>query len=71
MANIHPIMASEATAAKLLELSRGQFKYLVDTGALHRGCEIAKGIVRWDVQELRQIARGERVEGMGDVDWGG
>lgn len=69
MASIQPIMASEATAAKLLELSAGQFKQLVDTGVLPRGREICRGIVRWDVEELRRIARGDMAECMSDVDW--
>lgn len=71
MADLQPIMVSEGTAAKLLDLTRTEFKRLVEGGALPGGREIAPGFLRWDVQELRRIARGEAIDGMGDVDWGG
>lgn len=70
MANMQPIMVSQDSAARLMELTRSEFKSLVESGALPRGREIAPGITRWCVQELRRIASGDLVEGMGDVDWG-
>ncbi len=69
MASVQPIMVSEATAAKMLELSPQTFRNLTVTGALPKGRQIAPGLWRWDVDTLRSIARGDRVEGMGDVDW--
>lgn len=69
MAKVDPIMVSEATAAKMLELSPQMFRDLTRTGVLPKGREIVPGLMRWDVELLRSIARGERVEGMGDVDW--
>lgn len=70
MANMQPIMVSEASAAKLMDMTRSQFQSLVAVGSLPRGREIAPGIIRWNVQELRRIASGDLVEGMGDVEWG-
>ena len=54
-----PLFASEATAAKLLDMPRSNFRALVDAGALPRGREIAPGIVRWRVKDLEAIVTGE------------
>lgn len=70
MADMQQIMASEARAAKLMDLTRSEFKSLVEVGSLPPGREIAPGIVRWNVQELRRIASGDQIEGMQDVEWG-
>ncbi len=69
MANFAPILANETTAARLLDLKPGEFRSLVDSGHLPRGREIAPGLVRWPVEDLRRIACGEASEGMGDVSW--
>lgn len=69
MAEFQPIMATRNTAAKLLDMTPREFDRLTEAGTLPRGREIAPGIVRWDVQELRRMARGDLIEGMGDVDW--
>ena len=69
MASVQPIMVSEAKAAKLLDLSARDFARLTAEGALPKGREIAPGLVRWDVEGLRRIARGEAIDGMSDVDW--
>jgi len=50
-----PIFASERTAAKLLDMSVAEFQRLVSEGALPG----AGPLDRWDVEELRRIARGE------------
>lgn len=71
MASVQPIMVSAATAAKMLDLPFSEFKRLVAQGVLPRGREIAAGIIRYDVDSLRAISRGERIDGMGDVDWSG
>jgi len=64
-----PIFASECAAAKLLDMKLAEFRALVDAGHLPRGREIAPGVVRWPVDDLRRIATGNAVEGMGDVQW--
>lgn len=69
MAHVAPILANETTAARLLDLKPCEFRSLVDAGHLPRGKEIAPGLVRWPVDDLRRIATGEASEGMGDVQW--
>lgn len=69
MANLAPILANETTAARLLDLKPGEFRLLVEAGHLPRGKEIAPGLVRWPVDDLRRIGTGEASEGMGDVKW--
>lgn len=54
-----PILASEVTAAKLLDMQRAQFRALVEAGALPRGQEIAPGVVRWRVADLDAIVTGQ------------
>ncbi|MFT6426200.1 MAG: hypothetical protein ACJAYH_000387 [Celeribacter sp.] len=55
-------MASETTAARLLDLEAKQFRSLVDQGYLPNGHEIAPGVVRWDTEMLKQISNGEAGE---------
>ena len=69
MAQLAPIFASEASAARLLDLKPAEFRALVEAGHLPRGREIVPGIVRWPVEDLKRIASGEAVDGMGDVQW--
>ena len=64
-----PLFASERSAARLLDMTPADFRELVDAGHLPRGREIAPGMVRWDVEDLRRVMRGEAVDGMGDVKW--
>lgn len=64
-----PIFASEDKAARLLDMRPADFRALVDAGHFPRGREIAPGVVRWEVDMLRRIGRGEAVDGMGDVQW--
>lgn len=64
-----PILASEATAARLLGLKLTEFRALVQAGHLPRGREVAPGVTRWVVDDLRGIAGGDASEGMGDVNW--
>jgi hypothetical protein len=64
-----PDLASEATAARLLDLKPVEFRALVEAGHLPRGREIAPGIVRWLVDDLRRIASSGAMEGMEDVQW--
>lgn len=69
MSRIPPLLATEATAAKLLDMRSSEFRRLVDQGHLPRGREIAPGLVRWPVDELVRIATGAAADGMGDVQW--
>lgn len=69
MAALQPILATEATAAKLLDLSLDDFRRFVDAGHLPRGREIAPGLVRWPVEDFRRIAAGRAVDGMEGVEW--
>lgn len=69
MASLQPILATEATAAKLLDLSLDDFRRLVEAGHLPRGREIAPGLVRWPVDELRRITDGRAADGMEGVKW--
>lgn len=64
-----PILASEPTAAKLLDMKLSEFHDLVERGLLPRGREIAPGFRRWAVDELIRIAKGDATDGMGDVQW--
>lgn len=58
-----PLFASETRAAQLLDMKPTEFRSLVEAGCLPRGREIAPGYVRWAVDDLRMIARGEAIEG--------
>lgn len=69
MQNGTPILASETTAARLLDMKPAEFRALVEAGHLPRGREIACGMIRWPVDDLYRIAKGEASEGMGDVQW--
>lgn len=62
-----PIFASEATAAKLLDMKPAEFRDLVSKGHLPRGREIVPGVVRWPVDDLRKIASGQAIDG--GIDW--
>ena len=64
-----PLFASETNAARLLDMKPAEFRALVEAGHFPRGREIAPGMVRWPVDELRLIATGEAAEGLGDVQW--
>lgn len=62
-----PILASEARAARLLDMKLTQFRSLVEAGHLPRGREIAPGVLRWVTDDLRKIASGEAIEG--GIEW--
>ena len=69
MSQLAPILAAEATAAKLLDLKASEFRRLVEAGHIPNGREIAPGLVRWSVDDLRQISNGAAVDGMNEVKW--
>ncbi|SLN38833.1 hypothetical protein PEL8287_01894 [Roseovarius litorisediminis] len=64
-----PIMASETTAARLLDLRTTEFKALVDEGHLPPGHEIAPGVVRWDIEVLKRISVGDVTELWDQIQW--
>lgn len=55
MTRLTPLFASEATAAKLLDMPRADFRDLVSKGALPAPTRFD----RWDVAELQAIMRGQ------------
>ena len=63
-----PLFANESTAARLLDMKPAEFRSLVEGGHLPRARDLG-GLKRWDVEELRRIAKGEAAEGLGDVAW--
>ncbi|MFN3823597.1 MAG: hypothetical protein ACK4RN_06420 [Pseudorhodobacter sp.] len=69
MTHSAPILASETSAAKLLDMKLAEFRSLVEAGHLPRGREIAPGVLRWVTDDLRRIASGDASDGMGDVQW--
>lgn len=62
-----PILADEKTAAKLLCLPPRAFRDLVAQGHLPPPRDLG-GFERWDVDDLRRIARGEAMED-GGMTW--
>lgn len=63
------LFASESKAARLMDLKPAEFRALVEAGHLPRGREIAPGLIRWPVDDLRRIASGEASDSLGDVRW--
>lgn len=57
--HVAPILASESTAAALLDMKPAEFRALVERGHLPKGKEIAPGFIRWDAEMLRSLARGD------------
>lgn len=62
-----PLLASEKTAAELLDMKPAEFRALVRSGHLPPGREIAPGLERWDAEALRSVGRGDAIEG--GIDW--
>lgn len=52
-----PLFASERTAARLLDMKPGEFRELVQKGALPPPCRHG----RWDVEHLAAIMRGKMI----------
>lgn len=63
-----PIFVGEKTAALLFDMKTAQFRSLVDGGQLPRPKWIGE-FERWDTRDLRRIASGEAIEGLGEVQW--
>lgn len=58
-ARLTPLAADERSAAQLMDMAPAMFLDLVDRGHLPEGKELAPGVRRWDVEELRKLAKGE------------
>ncbi len=67
MTILTPIFANEATAAKLLDMPLAEFRAHVQSANLPRGKEIVPGALRWSVEDLRKIARGDAIDG--GIEW--
>lgn len=57
-----PILASEKTAAALLDMKPSEFRSLVESGALPPP-ENFHGFQRWRVSDLEAIASGDALDG--------
>lgn len=67
MKYVQPRLASEKTAAKILDMTPGEFRGLVDGGHLPGPRDLG-GLERWDVEELVRVASGEALDG-GPMEW--
>lgn len=65
---VAPILASERTAAKLLDMKPAEFRALVDEGVLPGPKRVGE-FDRWEVEHLKLVACGNAIEGMGGVSW--
>lgn len=64
-----PIFASEATAARLLDMRPADLRKLVEAGHLPRPRRIG-GMERFDMAELTAVLRGDLIGGAGgDMTW--
>ena len=68
MKSIGLLFAGNKTAAALLDIKPSEFRGLVEGGHLPKPTNIG-GYERWDVEQLQMIARGESVNGIGEVNW--
>jgi hypothetical protein len=57
-----PLFATDRTAAALLDMKHGEFLALVKAGHLPPPIELASGVKRWDVQQLRSIISGNAAD---------
>lgn len=69
MNKVQPMLASENTAARLLDMKPREFRELVELGHLPKGNEIAPGVHRWDTELLKRLAQGEAIDGWGEISW--
>lgn len=67
MTKPEPIFASELTAARLLDMTRADFRALVDRGHLPPPRRIGN-LERFDMAELQAVLRGEKIGG-GGMQW--
>jgi hypothetical protein len=63
------MLASEKTAAQLLDMKPADFRRLVERGRLPPPTLVGGEFERWDAQELYRIAKGDAVDGPGGIEW--
>jgi hypothetical protein len=63
-----PIFATAKTAAALFEMKPCEFLTLVADGVLPKPQRIGP-YERWETDELKAIARGDRADGYEEVEW--
>lgn len=63
-----PIFVGEAMAARLLDMTVTEFIGHVEEGHIPAATEILPGAYRWRVEELKQLAAGNMIDG-GEVLW--
>jgi hypothetical protein len=68
MPKLAPLLASESTAAALLDLKPCEFRDLVTAGHLPAGREVAPGLRRWPVEELKRVGSGEAARPIQEFD---
>lgn len=56
------ILASDRTAAKLLDMTRAEFRSLVEAGALPPPVKLGNALQRWRVRDLEAIVTGDAAE---------
>lgn len=59
MARFDLIAVREETAARMLQLPLQKFRGMVAANYLPKGRIIGPGVIRWDVEALRALARGD------------
>jgi|DEB0MinimDraft_4_1074332.scaffolds.fasta_scaffold22640_4 hypothetical protein len=68
MAKIMPIYVGESNAAKILDMSKPQFRSLVDAGSLPPPFTI-HDVQRWRVADLDKIICGQSINNEEDFQW--
>ncbi len=63
-----PLFATAKTAAALFEMTQGEFLALVEEGVLPKPQQIGPH-ERWETDELKAIARGEKADGYEEIQW--
>jgi predicted DNA-binding transcriptional regulator AlpA len=62
-----PIAATERTAAQLLDMTKAEFRRLVDAGALPPPVRVGD-MERWRVDDLRRMLSGQAARPNEDID---
>ncbi|UWQ47633.1 hypothetical protein K3719_07935 [Leisingera aquaemixtae] len=58
MGRITPIAVGEKTAAKMMDMTPGDFRRLVGAGCLPSPITLTSGIERWRVSDLESVLNG-------------
>lgn len=65
--DVAPLFAGDKKAAALLDMKPAEFRSSVNDGVLPTPIDIG-GFERWDVEQLKAIARGDGLDG-GPIQW--